>query len=655
MKYKKIFSALVIFLISFAQTIAQISEGGIPESFKHSNIKAQKSIQCVFLPTVNNVSLLVLDSLKMAVDSFGPYDFGITLQARYNINNSGTWDTLNDGSRLWRFHLVSKTSYANYLIFDNFYLPEGAKLFVYSEDRRHILGAFTDINNNSYQTFALGPVKGESLILEYYEPMGVDTFPILSISSLVHSYKNVYESYEIHAIGISGTCHINVMCPEASGWCNQRRSVALIATLSSVPGHTAALCSGSLLTNERRDERPYFLTANHCLDGDVNNWMFFFNYQSNDCANPIVPPSRAFSIYGATLKANHPNTDFALLELLAKPHGSYNTYYNGWSNDANDMTNTGAIIHHPAGDIKKITLWEKVISLKVDYWKVKFTSGSTEGGSSGAPLFNSNGLVVGQNSHNNEKPVCDNDKRNWFGDFSRSWNNQSGSSNQLKPWLNPNSIPNTQIISMSGDEPCKASYYFENANDLHTSANISFLTGGLGTRTYNGVYNASGTIETGPNVIIQSGTNVEFYAETIILGDGFTPQAGSNFTLSPKPCLRGCGHGRSEDENYMVLNTDKSSQVSDNENKINNDEIIYNKIFNVSPNPNNGSFTLTLDTENNQATDIFVYDALGNTVYQASDVKSPINNIDISKEAKGIYLVRVQKGNEQFLKKVVKQ
>lgn len=85
-------------------------------------------------------------------------------------------------------------------------------------------------------------------------------------------------------------------------------------------------------------------------------------------------------------------------------------------------------------------------------------------------------------------------------------------------------------------------------------------------------------------------------------------------------------------------------------------EVNVPRNINLYPNPNNGSFTLSIASESNLfPTNIFVYDALGNKVYQALDVKSQNMDIDISRHSKGIYLVRVQKGNEQFLKKVVKQ
>ncbi|MCX8486452.1 MAG: hypothetical protein ORN53_04615, partial [Crocinitomicaceae bacterium] len=85
---------------------------------------------------------------------------------------------------------------------------------------------------------------------------------------------------------------------------------------------------------------------------------------------------------------------------------AFNAYWNGWN--ANTAATTGgAGIHHPAGDIKKIsTFTGNTVSTQWgtatgSHWRVTWTSntngyGVTEGGSSGSPLFNSSqGYVIG--------------------------------------------------------------------------------------------------------------------------------------------------------------------------------------------------------------------------------------------------------------------
>ena len=149
--------------------------------------------------------------------------------------------------------------------------------------------------------------------------------------------------------------------------------------------------------------------------------------------------------------------------------------------------------------------------------------------------------------------------------------------------------------------------------------------------------------------ITANGQPVTFIAgNEISLNEGF--RSGNNFRAILDPCV---GQSNKTDNNDPYGGNSQDIETQDNIQVL--DKIKESKIK-IFPNPNNGSFTLSIASESNLfPTDIFVYDALGNKVYEALDVKSPNLNINISNESKGIYLVRVQKGIEQFLKKVVKQ
>ncbi|GIV28834.1 MAG: hypothetical protein KatS3mg027_2648 [Bacteroidia bacterium] len=685
MRYEK---ALIIFgvFLFFQKSNAQIGEGGIPPSFGNSSCISQNSIDCIHFPIQDNNALLIADSLSNANDTSGflSFNFGITLQANYNIFNTGTWEYLPDSSRLWRLHLNSPTAYSNYLIFDEFIIPPGAKLFAYNNDHTQILGAFTSKNNRQDGRFSLGPIIGNSVILEYYEPKNTNNLTSINIIAFIHSFKDVFT----HTIGTSGGCNINVKCPEGNGWCNQRRSVALISKLSSSPGHFAAICSGSLITNEKRDGRPYFLTAFHCLDnnkdgslsnqekGQVADWIFIFNYQSQDCSTPNSAPPTTFSISGAIYRAGHSNSDFSLLELFTIPIGSYNTYYSGWNNK-NERPKNGVGIHHPSGDIKKISVYSKKPKRKpvdgIKVWELEFDNGVVEPGSSGSPLFNENNLIVGQllGTYANDPISCSNtDGKALYGRFDISWDDKSGADNQLKPWLSPNSTSNFYIQSMSGEEPCKPSYYFQNANDLHTSANINGLNnpGSAGSRTYNGVYMSSGTIETGQNVTIQSSTSVEFYGETIILGPGFTANAGSSFIASPQPCLRGCNTGVGKvgsfdvenEEAFITLGYDRSEQEENDEdedsivpnNQSLNPIIISGNIL-LFPNPTSGKFTLQTSSNFDEKYSVKIFDYTGKLIYSENNIINSTLNIDLSGNTKGVYLINIIQGNKIYIEKLI--
>ncbi|HET6243775.1 MAG: T9SS type A sorting domain-containing protein [Bacteroidetes bacterium] len=691
MNLKKIISGAGLILTTvFAYS--QISEKGIPLSISNSTQLDARNIETIILPSLNNKELLKKDSINAREASKG-YTFAVPIKIDYRINNSGSWETLPDGSKIWRLQLTSIGSYSGFLIFDTFYLPTGSKLYAYSGDKKQILGAFTEINNKANKRFSIGPIVGESIIIEYNEPPNVNSTPELSLSAFIHSYKDVFtrnhiiDGYGDGTFGTSEDCHINVRCPEGNNWCNQRRSVALIALIDDNSDHLLALCTGSLITNERRDLRPYFLTANHCVEGTtdagftINDWVYIFNYQSQDCSVPSTPPPTTFSISGSIIRSKRSNSDFALIELNDRPPGNFNTYFNGFDN-SDDRPNSGVGIHHPNGDIKKISFYEKKLD-RTKYlqtwflngvsgtkaWRVEWESGVTARGSSGSPIYDASGRVIGQLWGGWSFCGDDSDEPDYYGRFAASWDEGSSSTSRLRDWLSPNSTSNLWISAMGGDEPCRVSWNFSNTNDLHTSANVNAITNpsNAGTRTYNGVYEATTTIEAANNVTVQTGTSVTFNAPIVRLGPGFRAVAGSNFRATTQGCLRGCGNGRSSggEEDYdnplTVFSTGtptENSEVTTNSDSKKTDEgnsIILNDMFSIYPNPNSGIFTVTIPQHNSKLIDIYVLDALGKVVFQKIQTNEFNISININSYSKGMYFIKISDGENVRMSKIIYQ
>ena len=115
----------------------------------------------------------------------------------------------------------------------------------------------------------------------------------------------------------------------------------------------------------------------------------------------------------------------------------------------------GVGIHHPAGDIKKISRYTQSTTSSGYDWRVKWSStdnghGVTEGGSSGSPLLNANKQIIGDLSTGSSacSPAFLLNGSDYYGKFSHSWDQNGNNSNrQLKPWLDPN---NSGIISLNG-------------------------------------------------------------------------------------------------------------------------------------------------------------------------------------------------------------
>jgi len=437
---RQIFILLISFLV--VSGFAQISHGGQPKSFEIKGLKS--NIDYRIMPEVDVEALLQQDAID---ESYGdiPWRFGKDMEANFNLDNSGTWEILDNGDRIWRLEITSYGAYSINLIYDVFKLPKGAVFFVYNAQKSHIIGSFTSMNNKPDGSFATVPVRGETSILEYYEPADVVGQGRISVSRVIHAYKNIFE-IAAKGFGSSGECNVNVNCPEGDGWRDQQRGVAMILTSSN-----SRICSGSMINNTAFDGTPYFLTANHCGSGSASNWIIMFNYESPSCEDIDGPTDQ--SIQYTTVKASSYISDFLLLELSEVPPQEYDVYYNGWSrSDEPNISSTA--IHHPRGDIKKITLdndttvSDKYINSGLDdsHWRInRWDLGTTEGGSSGSPLFNNQKQIMGQ-LHGGYASCADLEP-DWYGKFSYSWDYFEDSNRQLKYWLDP---ANTGEMAIDG-------------------------------------------------------------------------------------------------------------------------------------------------------------------------------------------------------------
>jgi len=423
---------------------AQISSGGTPVSFTKSLSEAP----AVHLTESVDVAALVAEDLSERAKDVPPR-FGFPFDVRLDMQNSGTWETLADGSRLWRLRIESPGAFSINLLYDRFWLPDGATFFIHNEDKSHVIGAFTSRNNKDYGSFATGLVKGDVSILEYWEPADVNGEPEFRISRIVHAYHDMFnERFVKDALGFgsSGSCNNNVNCPEGDDWQDQKRSVAMVLL-----GSGTRWCSGAMINNVRQDLTPYFLSANHCLGGE-STWIIMFNYESPNCTNINGPTWMTVS--GTTLRASNAFSDFGLVELSASPPDSYDVYYAGWS--AIDVAADSVVgIHHPAGDIKKISFdYDQVTSTSYlgtssgdnSHWRIgQWEDGTTEGGSSGSPIFNREKQITGQ--LHGGYASCTSITSDWYGKVSRSWTYGSSVSTRLKDWLDPD---NSGALTLNG-------------------------------------------------------------------------------------------------------------------------------------------------------------------------------------------------------------
>ena len=127
---------------------SQKNQGGVPNSLNNSLTKITPIIE---MPLLDIEALLKEDE---SLPPGKPYRYGVRLPVDLSPHNNGVWETLSDGTRVWKLIISSQFAYAINLSFDSFYLPENSKLFIYNPDFSMIYGAYTELNNNSEEVFA---------------------------------------------------------------------------------------------------------------------------------------------------------------------------------------------------------------------------------------------------------------------------------------------------------------------------------------------------------------------------------------------------------------------------------------------------------------------------------------------------------------------
>jgi lysyl endopeptidase len=446
----KIGSFCVFFSLCFFASAQIQGNGGAPRSNK---IQVQKQLKTIHFQEPDVEALRAEDALN-DIEKTGPWRFGYNNDTWINFENSGTWHELSNGGKVWMLRLHCENALTVNLTFENLTIPEGNELYVYNEDKTFILGKFTQ--NHVYDG-QLGTelVPGKIAIVEYYvAPKNVGIPVSLSIDKVTHGYRAASEYIE-KGLNTSGSCNMNVNCPDGTPWAEQKRGTVMLVSGSN------GFCTGSMINNTANDGKPYVLTANHCYSNPAS-WIFRFNWESATCTNPGTSPTFQ-SLSGAVLRARRTPTDFCLVEITGGLQSgtvpaSYNTYLSGWDKSGTIPTSTVGI-HHPDGDIKKISFDDNASSAVQamgsteanSCWQVQWDRNTTtEGGSSGSPLFDQNHRIIGQ-LWGGQASCTNLTGADFYGRVSMSWEpSGSNSTNQLKYWLDPS---NTGVSVLDGYDP----------------------------------------------------------------------------------------------------------------------------------------------------------------------------------------------------------
>lgn len=458
MKIKLLLVLWCLAMVSFGQTIPEnIKPPSWTISHEFENVKPHK------LPSFNLKSLQDEDLINDQ-DKSKPWRFGHELYVDHDFNEVGKWTTLPNGDKIWRMSYKSEGAHTLNFYFDIFYIPEGAKLYVYNNDKDDLLRPFTHHNNNAEEVLGTWLVNGEQAWIEYYQPANVTGQAKLTLGSVVHGYRTA-ETYQ-KALNDSGDCNHDVDCditpPGADPYSidtvkeNIKKASGMLVT-----GNTG-FCSGTLINNTNNDGTPYFMTANHC-GNNVGGWAFRFNWRSPNPSCGTTTPSTNGSfnqtVSGAILRANSSQSDMELVEITDASFFNNNpdVVWVGWNNSTTQTPNLNFGIHHPSGDIQKVCRDDQGATRTqtnfngnptTQMWRVEdWDLGVTEQGSSGSGIFNENGELIGVLSGGAAACSGTNDNGGFdvYGRFGVAWDFGSSAASRLRDWLDPGNTGATTL------------------------------------------------------------------------------------------------------------------------------------------------------------------------------------------------------------------
>lgn len=482
--------------------IAQVETRSFPNGNASDEVKVlqkrTKSSSKRQMPAFDVQEMLKED---LIVDEMGdaPYRFGKGFDVNYTLKD-GSWSSAGDG-RLWSMNIESQDAHSLNFVFNDFYLPEGAELYIVNAKGTVLYGPVTSKDIPESRFFLTDLIEGDNATIYLFEPAAQKDKSSLIIEKVVHAYRGSIPPNvsKLKAYNDAFSCHNDIVChPE---WSVESRAVALIL-LSDAIHH----CSGALLNNEGFN--PYLLTAFHCIDlenprgelstaekSGVASWMFRFHFTRNTCGGSSL--TSGISINGATFRAAWQPTDFALVEVNRNTipyEGANRVAFLGWDRSGATSPN-GTGIHHPRSDVMKISFdnhsikshsgslsWTDGTSSSANtHWNVGFDNGTAEGGSSGSPLFNSNKKVIGQ-LHGGDVKCAPTTM--YYGRLDKSWTGGGTNSTRLSNWLGTSAtttetkywLPEQKIIKGSPNFVNRGERCYFSIDNYHGVQSINWLS-----------------------------------------------------------------------------------------------------------------------------------------------------------------------------------
>ncbi|HEY0201507.1 MAG TPA: trypsin-like peptidase domain-containing protein, partial [Burkholderiaceae bacterium] len=265
-------------------------------------------------------------------------------------------------------------------------------------------------------TYWTPEIEGDTVTLEVELPSGEDPSHVrLAVPRLTHLLESPQVAASLPTlatgVGASGSCNVDITC--STSFSNESNAVARMIFVNGGNGY---LCTGTLLNDTASSGTPYFLSANHCISSQTvaSTLTTYWFFRASSCNSGTLSSATRTLSGGATLLYSTAATDTSFMRLNSTPPAGVS--YVGWSTTAPTPGTAVTGVHHPAGDLQKISKGtaqgyanctsgadESINCTTADqsgnFVYNTWSSGTTEGGSSGSGLFTTSAgknYLVGQ-------------------------------------------------------------------------------------------------------------------------------------------------------------------------------------------------------------------------------------------------------------------
>lgn len=372
------------------------------------------------------------------------------------------------------------------LRFENFDPGARIELRFYDPAGATVLGPFRSPHPDEDGGWWSPTIFGDTAGVELYAPKGIkDAGEAPDVTKVAFIAQGCNTTP-----GTALSCHNDVVCyPDWDD--DQARAVALIYF---VHGSGCAQCTGALLNRNPGDLSPLFMTANHCISAasEADSIEVYWFYETSSCngSPPATPANQPRNLGSLRLK-RYTEADWTLLGLYEPPVSGVR--YLGWDANEWEYGEPATGVHHPHGTFKRISFGESrgksehtfcdssgANCFEARVRRVRYTSGTTEPGSSGSPIFDGNRRMRGTLT-GGEDGCPDVDQ--YYGRFYLAWDH-------LRYYMGDADIASPVYVdgSAAGDP----------GNDGNTER-------GTRTQPFNTVHEASYAVRSNDEVLIESG------------------------------------------------------------------------------------------------------------------------------------------------------